>query len=147
MNGQVKCTNFCEKAPQNPAAQVCGIVGVAHSTDYPFPGWVWQQSFQFMLAASRSDSARKASQYKAVQQKSQQVPGHKKASSHQRKQAPGKTPAPAGKPGQKKPAAAAAAAAAGGSGHKKVTAAAARQPLALQLTFPGEQQLSQWRSS
>eukprot|EP00775_Hariotina_reticulata_P009179 gene9179-9345_t len=123
MGGQVKCTNFCEKTPQHFAASVCGIVNVAHSTDYPYPGWAWQHAFDFMIAASRSNSARNAAKAKAASTKQPQQEKAKRQTAT---------------PGKKVTA---------NSNNRKTSVGGAGRNLLLQMTFQGEQHLGQQRLS
>lgn len=44
---QYKCINYCEKKPGAKAAKVCGLTYVAHDTDHPWPGFVFQQAWKF----------------------------------------------------------------------------------------------------
>jgi hypothetical protein len=115
MGGQVKCTNFCEKTPQKPASSVCGIVDVAHSTDYPYPGWAWKHSFDFLLSASKAASARQAAQGSSKPQQKQQQELAKK-----KEQAPAVKKVTA---------------------NSSTKRAAAGRNLLLQMTYQGEQQL------
>jgi len=42
------CRDLCAKAePKSPPAKLCGMIGVGHTTDDPFPGFVYQQAFSF----------------------------------------------------------------------------------------------------
>jgi hypothetical protein len=44
-DGLMVCTDYCGGAPSKPAAKICGMPNVPHNTDFPHPGFVYQQSW------------------------------------------------------------------------------------------------------
>ncbi|KAF8062893.1 VAD1 [Scenedesmus sp. PABB004] len=58
-DGLMLCTELCgAAAPPRPAARLCGMPGVGHTTDYPRPGFVFEQAFKFF--EGQADAAPKA---------------------------------------------------------------------------------------
>ncbi len=50
--GKMKCTDLCAKAePGSPPTKLCGMPGVGHETDKPYPGFAYQQAWSFFDAA------------------------------------------------------------------------------------------------
>lgn len=79
-DGQMKCTDFCGKAAGKPTATVCGMLGVKHTTDFPHPGFVFEQAWQFfeqqakLQSASRQAAAKPAAGAAAVTREASVVP-------------------------------------------------------------------------
>lgn len=59
-DGTQRCINHCAKKPGKGIVRQCGIKGAGHTTDLPYPGWVWQQAWMFFNEAmsKRGDSYR-----------------------------------------------------------------------------------------
>lgn len=58
-DGKMKCTDFCANAVGNPTAQVCGMLDVGHTTDFPHPGFVFEQSWLFFEQQAKLPQASK----------------------------------------------------------------------------------------
>eukprot|EP00878_Enallax_costatus_P030828 GHUV01033625.1.p1 GENE.GHUV01033625.1~~GHUV01033625.1.p1 ORF type:complete len:290 (+),score=9.71 GHUV01033625.1:166-1035(+) len=54
--GQMTCKELCRYTPGAKRVKVCGMNDVAHDTDHPWPGFVYQQAWKFFndVLASRS---------------------------------------------------------------------------------------------
>jgi hypothetical protein len=135
-DGKIKCTEYCGKAAGKAAAKICGMIGVGHTTDFPHPGFVFEQAWQFFeqqakLAAAQKPAAAAAAATSVAEEKSPAAGAAAAAA-----------PVPAAKPVKPvtKPAAAPAAAAAKAAQANAVAAAAghAKGPLQLTMVFPGE---------
>jgi hypothetical protein len=119
-DGKIECTDYCGKAVGKAAAKICGMIGVKHTTDFPHPGFVFEQAWQFFeqqakLAAAKTPATTAVAQENAP--------------------AAAATAAAAAKPAAK-PAAKMAAVVE----QAKAVAAAARHakgPLQLKVTYPG----------
>lgn len=46
-DGNQQCVDFCAGKPGAPAAKLCGMTNVAHDTDHPWPGFVYQNTWKF----------------------------------------------------------------------------------------------------
>lgn len=61
-DGKMLCTDYCGGAKAGkPPAKLCGMPGVGHSTDYPHPGFVYQQSWQWFEQQVKASAERRLS--------------------------------------------------------------------------------------
>jgi hypothetical protein len=140
-DGNTKCTDYCGKAAGKAAAKICGMIGVGHTTDFPHPGFVFEQAWQFFERQAKLAAAQKPAAAAAAPAAVTAVAQEKSSAA-----AAAAAAVPAAKPATKPAAApAAAAAAAKAAGAKDVAAAAAaghaKGPLQLTMIFPGELQV------
>ncbi|WIA19613.1 hypothetical protein OEZ85_005551 [Tetradesmus obliquus] len=106
-DGKIECTDYCGKAAGKPAAKICGMIGVVHTTDFPHPGFVFEQAWRFFQQAKPVVAAKPAA--------ARGVPAQKSA----------------------KPAVKPAAAAAAQAKAVAAAASHAQGPLQLQMVYPG----------
>ncbi|GBF97532.1 hypothetical protein Rsub_10455 [Raphidocelis subcapitata] len=55
--GKMLCTDLCAKKKGAPPAKVCGMVGVKHDTDHPYPGFVYEQAWAFFDKQGKAGAA------------------------------------------------------------------------------------------
>jgi hypothetical protein len=142
-DGKIKCTDYCGKAAGKAAAKICGMIGVGHTTDFPHPGFVFEQAWLFFeqqakLQKPAAAVAAPAAAATAVAEEKSLAAGAGAAAAA--------APVPAAKPVKPviKPAPVLAAATAKAAQTKAVAAAAAghaKGPLQLTMIFPGELQV------
>jgi hypothetical protein len=120
-DGKMKCTDYCGKAAGKPTAKVCGMLGVGHTTDFPHPGFVFEQAWLFFEQQAKLAAAKLAAVRAVPVQKGATAAKHATKSADA--------------------AAAVAQAKAAGAAQAKAAAAAAgraKGPLQLQMIYPGE---------
>jgi poly(3-hydroxybutyrate) depolymerase len=55
--GKMLCTDLCAKKKGAPPVKVCGMVGVKHDTDHPYPGFVYEQAWAFFDKQGKAGAA------------------------------------------------------------------------------------------